>query len=140
MTMHASSKQQWHHVCILVGQAAMGQSLTGGLLAGGRLGAAKATALCGRSLRGMARSDAALAQDHCLELLQCCVTGLRLAHADPPGTGTCAALAEAVKARPLPAPQRGAPCHELHGSMMPALLDSGDCCDWTAGASPLPSP
>ncbi|KAK9796984.1 hypothetical protein WJX73_006710 [Symbiochloris irregularis] len=62
-----------------------------------RLGAAKAMALCSRSLRGMARSDPTLAQDNCLELLQCCITGLRLAHSDPPGMGTCAAFAEAVK-------------------------------------------
>ena len=64
-----------------------------------RLGAAKAMAMCARSLRSIARNDPALAQEHCLELLQCCMTGLRLAHGDPPGMGTCPAFADAIKVR-----------------------------------------
>ncbi|KAK9813338.1 hypothetical protein WJX73_001242 [Symbiochloris irregularis] len=62
-----------------------------------RLGAAKATVMCAQSLMDIAGRDPTLARDHCLELIQCCITGLRLAHSDPLGMGTCPALAEAVK-------------------------------------------
>lgn len=45
----------------------------------------------------MARSDASLAVEFALELLQHCLLGMRLADGDPPGMGTCAQFADAIK-------------------------------------------
>ena len=45
----------------------------------------------------MASSDPSLAEDHVLELLQACLLGLKLADGDPPGVGTCAQSADAIK-------------------------------------------
>ena len=70
-----------------------------------RLGASQAAALCARSLRHMARSAPGLAVEHALDLLQHCLLGLKLADGDPPGMGTCAQVADAIKVGP-----------HLHGS------------------------